>query len=147
MNTGKSCFIEFSKYESREKTISENDSTIMFESKLFIDGLSLERIESTKILGVTIDKNLNWEEHRAKLMKQDIFNFINQENCNKGAKPDYMTINPFDAICKIWYKFHESHEKQFTYKYLTYTFLAVLLYIGGINRCIDRKVKSVSGIY
>ena len=54
----------------QRKTLSENASAIAIESKLSINGLPLERVESTKFLGVTIDKNLNWEEHRAKLSKK-----------------------------------------------------------------------------
>ena len=40
------------------------------DQKLFIDDFPLERVESTKFLGVTIDKNLNWDEHKARLSKK-----------------------------------------------------------------------------
>ena len=68
INTRKSCYIEFSKRLSRENTMSENAPTM--DQKLFIDDFPLERVESTKFLGVTIDKNLNWDEHRARLSKK-----------------------------------------------------------------------------
>ena len=68
INTGKSCYIEFSKSQSKENTASENASPN--GQTLFINDLPLERVESTKFLGVTIDKHLNWEEHRARLSKK-----------------------------------------------------------------------------
>jgi len=67
INTGKSCYIEFSKSQSKENTASENAPN---GQTLFINDLPLERVESTKFLGVTIDKHLNWEEHRARLSKK-----------------------------------------------------------------------------
>ena len=65
INTGKSCYIEFSKHQ---KTSNSNDSSS--ELQLYINNLPLERVESTKFLGVTVDKYLNWDLHRARLVKK-----------------------------------------------------------------------------
>ena len=68
INTGKSCYIEFSKRQNIISTDDSNHSSNEFQ--LYINELPLERVESTKFLGVTIDKNLNWDAHRTKLVKK-----------------------------------------------------------------------------
>ena len=64
-NIDKSCFIEFSK--SKGGLQQDSDPS---ESQIFINGQLLEKVDNTKFLGVTIDKNLDWEAHRTKLMKK-----------------------------------------------------------------------------
>ena len=61
INIGKSCFIEFS-----GPKVSDEDTV----DPINISGYTLEKVSTTKFLGVTIDENLNWDTHRAKLAKK-----------------------------------------------------------------------------
>ena len=51
INTGKSCYFEFSNYRSNK------------DQEININGIPLERVHETKFLGVTIDEDLNWNAH------------------------------------------------------------------------------------
>ena len=68
INAGKSCYIEFSK--PHVPVPPDNSIDSHYNAELCINGLPLQKVESTKFLGVTIDKNLNWEAHRTKLIKK-----------------------------------------------------------------------------
>jgi hypothetical protein len=57
INTGKSCYIEFSK--PHEPVPPDNSIDSHNNAELCINGLPLQKVESTIFLGVTIDKNLN----------------------------------------------------------------------------------------
>ena len=65
INTGKSCYIEFSKSPHSNK-----EGIIPSHPEITINGTILEKVKETKFLGVTIDENLNWNAHRAKLAKK-----------------------------------------------------------------------------
>ena len=66
INIGKSCYMEFSK--SRNSRPLVNDT--LAETEIFINGTALEKVEATKFLGLIVDKNLNWDAHRLKLVKK-----------------------------------------------------------------------------
>ena len=68
INTSKSCYIEFvqNKISSEEHHPSQSNQDL----KLSINGLPLAKVDKTKFLGITIDQNLNWDAHRAKLIKK-----------------------------------------------------------------------------
>ena len=66
INTGKSCYIEFTQKNSSEPSSIDSD----LDYELRIDDLPLVKVDKTKFLGVTIDKDLNWEAHRAQLLKK-----------------------------------------------------------------------------
>jgi len=68
INTGKSCYIEFSRHNPSDNCEAQNNTSD--ELKLYISDLALEKVDTTKFLGVIIDKNLNWQEHRSKLSKK-----------------------------------------------------------------------------
>ena len=68
INTGKSCYIEFSKHASTGDPDAQLHT--INELKLYINNLALEKVNHTKFLGVTIDQNLNWQEHRSRLAKK-----------------------------------------------------------------------------
>ena len=63
INTGKSCYLEFSNSRSNKDEDTPSDQEIN------INGIPLERVHETKFLGVTIDEDLNWNAHRRKLAK------------------------------------------------------------------------------
>jgi len=64
INIGKSCYIEFSNTSQ-----NKNDLEIP-EQKISINGIVLQKVQEAKFLGVTIDENLNWNSHLAKLAKK-----------------------------------------------------------------------------
>ena len=64
INTGKSCYLEFSNSRSNKDEGATSDQEIN------INGVPLERVHETKFLGVTIDEDLNWNAHRGKLAKK-----------------------------------------------------------------------------
>ena len=91
INIGKSCFIEFS------NTSQNKDEVKITEHKVSINGIALQKVQEAKFLGVTIDKNLNWNSHLAKLAKKlaacsGMLNRIKDDIPSKLHKDLYHTL-------------------------------------------------------
>ena len=63
INAKKSCYIEF---RSRDNKSPSTEPDLCLQ----ISGIPLHRVSDTKFLGVTIDENLNFDAHRARLVKK-----------------------------------------------------------------------------
>jgi hypothetical protein len=59
INVGKCCYIHFCKGKSRLDNVDKDSQ----HDELRISGKIIEEVDSTKFLGVTIDKHLTWQAH------------------------------------------------------------------------------------
>ena len=66
INVGKCCYIHFCKGKSRLDNVDKDSQ----HDELRISGKIIEEVDSTKFLGVTIDKHLTWQAHCESLHKK-----------------------------------------------------------------------------
>ena len=63
INVTKTCYMHFKPDLSRVKQTCARARILNRDHNLYLNGLKLQNVESTKFLGVIIDNQLNWEPH------------------------------------------------------------------------------------
>ena len=66
INMGKCCFIEFKTKNKNNKEASPDDDT----HQLILDDIPIKKVKATKFLGITIDEELNWNQHFTDLKRK-----------------------------------------------------------------------------
>ena len=83
INMGKCCFIEFkAKNKTNNETSSDDDN-----HKLYLDDIPIKKVKATKFLGITIDEELNWNQHFLDL-KRKLYHSLSTLNRIKHCVPD-----------------------------------------------------------
>ena len=93
----KCCYIVF-KPPNNKTTEAEDDTE---ELELVLNGTNLKRVTHTKFLGVTIDENLDWEQH-IKDLKRKLYHSL--------STLSYMRKHvPSELLKDLYYTLFESH--------------------------------------
>ena len=80
---GKCCFIEFKTKNKNNKEASPDDDT----HQLILDDIPIKKVKATKFLGITIDEELNWNQHFTDL-KRKLYHSLSTLNRIKHCVPD-----------------------------------------------------------
>ena len=80
---GKCCFIEFKTKIKNNKEASPDDDT----HQLILDDIPIKKVKATKFLGITIDEELNWNQHFTDL-KRKLYHSLSTLNRIKHCVPD-----------------------------------------------------------
>ena len=70
INIGKTCYIHFRPGLSRATQTSARVRPYEKNLKLKLDNEKIQKVPSTRFLGVIIDENLNWDAHLDQLMSK-----------------------------------------------------------------------------
>ena len=87
INMSKCCFIEFKQTKNDITDEHEHDDIIIDDHELILNDMPIKKVKYTKFLGVTIDEELNWNQHFTEL-KRKLYHSLSTLNRIKHCVPD-----------------------------------------------------------
>ena len=73
INMAKCCFMHFQPTSTVDETCARTRPYLLCNDEsrsIFINGIEIDKVNSTKFLGIIIDENLNWAAHKENLVKK-----------------------------------------------------------------------------
>lgn len=104
INMAKCCFIHFQPSSTIDETCARTRPYLLCNDEsqsLYINGTEIDKVSSTKFLGIIIDENLNWVAHKENLIKK--------LRSITGAISRIRKSIPSDYYRNIYSSLYESH--------------------------------------